>query len=63
METAIGGKLLSPARRHDAIWHLVGLGYCQRFACRIVGLSRSAYRRARACEGKPDKYADLRVDA
>lgn len=61
MERAIGGKLLSPARRHDAVWHLVGLGYSQRFACRIVGLSRSAYRRARACEGQPDKYADLRA--
>lgn len=61
MERAIGGKLLSPARRHDAVWHLVGLGYCQRFACRIVGLSRSAYRRARAREGQPDKYADLRA--
>lgn len=61
MERAIGGKLLSPARRHDVVWHLVGLGYCQRFACRIVGLCRSAYRRARAREGQPDKYASVRA--
>ena len=61
MERIVGGKLLSPARRHDAVWHLVGLGYSQRLACQIVGLSRSAYRRARTRENKPDKYADLRA--
>ncbi|MBG9258983.1 IS3 family transposase [Corynebacterium belfantii] len=61
MERIIGGKLLSPARRHDAVWHLVGLGYCQRRACQSVGLSRSAYRRARIRQGKPNKYADLRA--
>ncbi|QOQ38025.1 IS3 family transposase [Trueperella pecoris] len=60
MERIIGGKLLSPARRHDAVWHLVGLGYSQRLSCQIVGLSRSAYRRARTRESTPDKYADLR---
>ena len=60
MERIIGGKLLSPARRHDAVWHLVELGYSQRLACQIVGLSRSAYRRARARDHMPDKYASLR---
>ena len=60
MERIIGGKLLSPVRRHDAVWHLVGLGYSQRLACQIVGLSRSAYRRARAGDSQPDKYATLR---
>ncbi|OFT20110.1 integrase [Dermabacter sp. HMSC08H10] len=37
------------------------MGYSQRLACQIVGLSRSAYRRARTRENKPDKYADLRA--
>ena len=60
MERAIGGVLLSPARFHDVVWHLAGLGYSQRFACQIVGLSRSAYRRARTRASQPDKRVQLR---
>ncbi|WP_231943969.1 hypothetical protein [Arcanobacterium phocae] len=60
MEGTVGGKLLSPARRHDAVWHLIELGYWQRLACSFVGLSRSAYQRARASDIKLDKYASLR---
>ena len=36
------GKLLSPARRHDAVNHLVGQGFSQRLArarCRAVAVS------------------------
>ncbi|WP_155467605.1 IS3 family transposase [Trueperella pyogenes] len=36
------------------------MGYFQRLACQIVGLSRSAYRRARTGDSVPDKYAELR---
>ena len=61
MEGIVAALLLSPARRHDAVWHLVGLGYWQRFACKIVGLCRSAYRRARSLDNRPDKYAGLRA--
>lgn len=61
VEGIIGRKLLSPARHHDAVRHLVELGYSQRYARQIVGLSRSAYRRARAPDHTPDKYASLRV--
>lgn len=61
MESTVGGKLLSPARRHDAVWYLIEeLGYSQRLACRIVGLSRSAYQYGRAKEATADKYASLR---
>ena len=60
MEGIGRGKLLGPARRHDAVWHLVELGYSQRLACKVVGLSRSAYRRARDRDHGPDKYAGLR---
>ncbi|AYO50666.1 IS3 family transposase [Micrococcus luteus] len=41
-----GGKLLSPDRRRAAVDHLKGkLRVSERMACRLVGLSRSAYRR------------------
>ncbi|QDW16533.1 IS3 family transposase [Micrococcus sp. KBS0714] len=41
-----GGKLLSPDRRRVAVDHLKGkLRVSERMACRLVGLSRSAYRR------------------
>ena len=61
MESSFGGKLLSPATRHDAVWHLVAqLGYSERFACQILGLSRSAYRRKREHEKQEDKYSDIR---
>ncbi|MFD6282673.1 IS3 family transposase [Micrococcus luteus] len=41
-----GGKLLSPDRRRAAVDHLKRkLRVCERMACRLVGLSRSAYRR------------------
>ncbi|WP_126464298.1 IS3 family transposase [Propionibacterium australiense] len=41
-----GGKLLSPARRRAAVTHLIRvLQVSERMACRLVGLSRSAYRR------------------
>lgn len=62
MESSLGGKLLSPAARHDAVWHLITqLGYSERLACQIVGLSRSAYRRARQADKAPDKYGELRL--
>ncbi|AWD25403.1 MULTISPECIES: IS3 family transposase [Actinomycetes] len=41
-----GGKLLSPDRRRAAVDHLKRkLRVSERMACRLVGLSRSAYRR------------------
>ncbi|MFB9280813.1 IS3 family transposase [Microbacterium laevaniformans] len=41
-----GGKLLSPDRRRAAVDHLKRkLWVSERMACRLVGLSRSAYRR------------------
>ncbi|WP_225348739.1 IS3 family transposase [Micrococcus luteus] len=41
-----GGKLLSPDRRRAAVNHLKRkLRVSERMACRLVGLSRSAYRR------------------
>ncbi|MBN6827910.1 IS3 family transposase [Micrococcus luteus] len=41
-----GGKLLSPDRRRAAVGHLKRkLRVSERMACRLVGLSRSAYRR------------------
>ncbi|WP_404442925.1 IS3 family transposase [Microbacterium marinum] len=41
-----GGKLLGPGRRRAAVAHLVrALQVSERMACRLVGLSRSAYRR------------------
>lgn len=46
--------------------HLIAQGFTQRLACRVVGLSRSTYLRARAGRDHPDiaratdKYADLR---
>ena len=61
MESPLGGKLLSPAHRHDAVWYLTEeLGYSQRLACRVVGLSRSAYQYGRAKDSTADKYACLR---
>ncbi|MFB9775030.1 IS3 family transposase [Brevibacterium otitidis] len=41
-----GGKLLGPGRRRAAVAHLIRtLQVGERMACRLVGLSRSAYRR------------------
>ncbi|WNB89366.1 IS3 family transposase [Glutamicibacter protophormiae] len=41
-----GGKLLSPGRRRAAVSHLIRtLQVSERMACRLAGLSRSAYRR------------------
>ncbi|MGO2665700.1 IS3 family transposase [Mycetocola reblochoni] len=41
-----GGKLLGPGRRRAAVAHLIRtLRVSERMACRMVGLSRSAYRR------------------
>ncbi|UOE43169.1 IS3 family transposase [Agromyces larvae] len=41
-----GGKLLSPGRRRAAVAHLIRtLRVSERMACRLAGLSRSAYRR------------------
>ncbi|WP_342372059.1 IS3 family transposase [Propioniciclava soli] len=41
-----GGKLLGPGRRRAAVAHLIRtLQVSERMACRLVGLSRSAYRR------------------
>ncbi|WP_188712195.1 IS3 family transposase [Microbacterium faecale] len=41
-----GGKLLGPGRRRAAVAHLIRtLRVSERMACRLVGLSRSAYRR------------------
>lgn len=47
--------------------HLITLGFSQRCACRVAGLSRSTYNRTKKLENQPDnarqtdKYADLRV--
>ncbi|WP_345045385.1 IS3 family transposase [Georgenia daeguensis] len=41
-----GGKLLGPGRRRAAVAHLIRtLQVSERMACRLAGLSRSAYRR------------------
>ena len=40
-----------PVRQHEAVSYLVGQGFSQRLACRVAGLSRSAYCQARAAGG------------
>ena len=40
-----------PVRQHEAVSYLVGQGFSQRIACRVAGLSRSAYCQARAAGG------------
>ncbi|MER0107093.1 IS3 family transposase, partial [Corynebacterium sp. KPL2895] len=55
-------KILTPARKYEAIDYAVSVGYSVRFACRVVGVSRAAYYNARTRHQQPsvDKYAALR---
>ncbi|OYN84458.1 IS3 family transposase, partial [Parenemella sanctibonifatiensis] len=53
-----GGKLLGPGRRRAAVAHLIrALRVSERMACRLAGLSRSAYRRPlhRETAADPDR--------
>ncbi|QBJ20866.1 IS3 family transposase (plasmid) [Kocuria marina subsp. indica] len=56
-----GGKLLGPGRRRAAVSHLIRtLQVSERMACRLAGLSRSAYRRPLQGETTADPDLALR---
>ncbi|MBD2760954.1 IS3 family transposase [Yimella sp. cx-573] len=56
-----GGKLLGPGRRRAAVAHLIRtLQVSERMACRLVGLSRSAYRRPLNADTTADPDRALR---
>ncbi|MDK4327162.1 hypothetical protein QPX54_11735 [Corynebacterium propinquum] len=55
-------KILTPARKYEAIDDAVSVGYSVRFTCRVVGVSRAGYYNACPRHQQPsvDKYAGLR---
>ncbi|WP_155827027.1 IS3 family transposase [Jongsikchunia kroppenstedtii] len=56
------GKILSPTAKRAAIGMLTEkLGMSERLACKVVGLSRSAYRRPLQAQTPADPDADLRA--
>ncbi|MBF6303097.1 IS3 family transposase [Nocardia amamiensis] len=56
------GKMVSPAARRRVVGMLKdGFGMSERFACRVVGLSRSTYRRVPVAATPADPDAGLRA--
>jgi putative transposase len=56
------GKILSPAAKRRAVDMLKGvLSMSERLACRVVGLSRSTYRRLPSAQTPADRDAELRA--
>jgi hypothetical protein len=57
------GKILSPTAKRAAITLLTGtMQMSERFACKVVGLSRSTNRRLRLAQTPDDPDADLRAE-
>ncbi|WP_420714479.1 IS3 family transposase [Rhodococcus sp. RDE2] len=57
------GKILSPTAKRAAITMLTGtMQMSERFACKVVGLSRSVYRRLPLAQTPDDPDADLRAE-
>ena len=56
-------KILSPTAKRAAITLLTGtMQMSERFACKVVGLSRSSYRRLPLAQTPDDPDADLRAE-